>query len=559
MLRGWSTAILFLLLIPTQAFAQGRRVRLRVPEGYHDHESLDKRMESLIKARPKILSRQVIGKSRTGRPIYALLLSGRDVNVNHKPAMLVIGNMAGNEAAGGEAVLRIAEFVVVALDKEPAFKALMVKRAIWLIPRPNPDATELLFRVPVQVQRTTVTATDDDRDGDSDEDGPTDLNGDGWILPMRVPDSNGSLIFDKANQTLLRKAETRKGEQGRFRVILEGRDTDKDGKINEDGLGGTDLDRNFPIHWRAADKVQGAGPRPLSEPESKALADFLLAHRNISLVVHLHSNHHGALSAGKDPVPKSDRALYDALQKLYQDSGKSKTKPLDAFAIPDNKASSGTFQDFSYHGLGLMTWPARIWMQPPTVITKDEDKKVSASLRRQRQWLRFFKKRGSGYLDWKPLRHPTLGPVHIGGFTPFSLKTPPSDLLAAAVAPVLRFVLNGATLLPEIELIGQKVKKLASDVFELTFEIRNRGFLPTQTKRAVQVKRNSPTILLVNLGDGDRIIMGQSRMLLPDLNGGQSIKRSLIISSGGKGPVTLVIRSPKGGRTSLKVNLGKGV
>lgn len=557
-----STLLFFLsvgLGLCSNVYAQGPEVRLKVPKGYHDYDSLSKRIDKLIKARPKILSRQIIGKSRGGRPIEALLLSDREVDPGLKPALLVVGNMAGDEAAGGEAVLKIAEFVVAALDKEPAFKALMVKRAIWLIPRPNPDATELLFKAPLRQQRWTIAPFDKDRDGDKDEDPTDDLDGDGWILPMKVPDNNGLLVLDRANQSLSRPAETKNGELGRFRLLLEGKDNDKDGKINEDGLGGTDIDRNFPIHWRPAHLVPGAGSRPLSDPESKALADFLLKRKNIGLIIHLHSNQHGALTAGKDKIPKDDRSLYDALGKLYQESSKGTAKPLDAFHVPSGKPSSGTFQDFAYHGLGVITWPARIWQRAPEIISKPSDKKVSSELKRERQWYRFFKKKGFGYRDWKPFKHPSLGKVEIGGFTPFTVKTPPSDMLNAAISPVVRFVLNGATLLPEIELKGKKVSRLSGNVYKLTFEVKNRGFLPTQSSRAAEVKRNTPTVLVVSLGSGDKLVMGKSRIVLPQIKGGKSVERSLIIASSGKGSVYLVVRSEKGGTATLKVNLGKGV
>jgi hypothetical protein len=558
-LQAAAVGLLLLTLAAEPSLAQGREVRLKVPKGYHNYDFMKTRIETLVKARPKILSRKVIGKSRAGRNIEALLLSSRDVNPETKPAILVVGNLAGDEAAGGEAVLKIAEFIVAALDKEPAFKALMVKRAIWLIPRPNPDATELLFRLPVRAQRRTLSPIDDDRDGDSDEDHSNDINNDGWILPMRIPDNNGPLVLDKLSGLLLRKAEIKKGEQGQYRVLLEGQDDDQDGLVNEDEFGGVDLDRNFPIHWQAADKVLGAGHRPLCDPESRALANFLLAHKNIGLVVHMHTNNHGALTAGKDPIPKGDKELYAALLKLYQESSKSTQKPLDAFHVPAGQGSSGTFQDFSYHGLGIISWPARIWMQAPEIISDPGDKTVSPALRRERQWLRYFKKKGQGFIDWKPFQHPLLGQVQIGGFSPFSVKTPPSDLLNEAITPVVRFVLNGATLLPEIELKGEKVKKLSKNVYQLTVEIKNRGFLPTQSARAKAVKRNAPGVLTIRLGDGDRIIMGQSRMVLPDIAGGQSIKRSLVISSGGRGPVVLQVKSPKGGVATLKVSLGKGV
>ena len=52
---------------------------------------------------------------------------------------------------------------------------------------------------------------------------------------------------------------------------------------------GVDLNRNFPFHWRriAPPSRYASGPRPLSEPESRAVARFVLAVRpSVSIWFH---------------------------------------------------------------------------------------------------------------------------------------------------------------------------------------------------------------------------------------------------------------------------------
>ena len=66
----------------------------------------------------------------------------------------------------------------------------------------------------------------------------------------------------------------------------------KNRRQNIDGTYGVDLNRNFPIGFNKStittSNVYG-GPEPFSEPETKALRDFILAHSNITIALDYHS------------------------------------------------------------------------------------------------------------------------------------------------------------------------------------------------------------------------------------------------------------------------------
>jgi hypothetical protein len=400
--------------------------------GYHDATALRQRLRALAAARPDIVSIVEIGRSVEGRVIEALLLSDSSgPKAADKPALLVLGNLAGDEAAGGEAVLRIADFVVSAVEKEPAFRALVLKRSVWLIPRPNPDATERLFATPALIQREAIEPQDEDGDGELDEDGPDDLNGDGRISRMRVADEDGPWLPDESAPGLMRLARKNKGERGRYRLLDEGLDKDRDGKVNDDGLGGTDLDQNFPIEYLDRGSSPKAGSYALSAPESRAIAEFLIARPNIGLVIHTHCNAHGPLSSGLQAVPADDQESYELLRRLYKDSdraddGSPRPDPIEAFATPGGARLHGSFQDFAYHGLGIVAWPARLWQEPPGSWERPEDRDESPELKRARAWQRFFKEKG-GLDEWRAVVHPEFGAVELGGLRPFTLTTPPGS------------------------------------------------------------------------------------------------------------------------------------
>lgn len=66
----------------------------------------------------------------------------------------------------------------------------------------------------------------------------------------------------------------------------------KNRRQNADGTYGVDLNRNFPIGFNKStittSNVYG-GPEPFSEPETRALRDFVLAHPNITIALDYHS------------------------------------------------------------------------------------------------------------------------------------------------------------------------------------------------------------------------------------------------------------------------------
>ena len=156
----------------------------------------------------------------------------------------------------------------------------------------NPDGN-LLYLETAQTLRSTIRPTDNDRDGLLDEDPADDLDGDGVIRQMRVKVAMGkgdAVDRRRAIRSgrLMRRVGAGKGD---YLLLTEGYDNDGDGRVNEDGIGGLDLHRNYPENWRPETEETGrgytqggAGEYPLSEIETRAVVTFLLAHPNVSVV-----------------------------------------------------------------------------------------------------------------------------------------------------------------------------------------------------------------------------------------------------------------------------------
>ncbi len=69
-----------------------------------------------------------------------------------------------------------------------------------------------------------------------------------------------------------------------YRVLPEGTVEDWDGYTlrHEGPKHGLDLNRNFPASWRQEFEQLGAGPYPASEPEIRAVVDFITSHPNMT-------------------------------------------------------------------------------------------------------------------------------------------------------------------------------------------------------------------------------------------------------------------------------------
>ncbi|MBN2266053.1 MAG: hypothetical protein JW775_09600, partial [Candidatus Aminicenantes bacterium] len=251
---------------------------------YHDHAGLTKALQALASAGKATARLESIGKSLEGRDIWALEIAGPGgVPPAKRPALLVCAGFEGDHLVGSEIALAVARYLLDNAASAGAVKDGLTASTVYVVPRVNPDGAEGFFAAVKTGRRTNAAPRDDDNDGRVDEDGPEDLNGDGMITIMRVPKPGGEYMIDPDEPRLMKKADPKKGESGAFDLYSEGVDSDGDGFINEDPPGGVDLNRNFTHAY--AYYAPDAGPHMVSEPEARALMDWVLGRRNIAAIL----------------------------------------------------------------------------------------------------------------------------------------------------------------------------------------------------------------------------------------------------------------------------------
>jgi hypothetical protein len=251
---------------------------------YHSYAELSAEVKTLVDAHKDIARLESIGKTGQGRDIWIVTLAGRGgLQAKDRPGLFIGANLEADHLIGSEIALSVIADLLKGYPSDPDIKQRLDSTVFYIAPRLNPDGAEGMFAQVQAFRRGNLSPRDDDNDGRVDEDGPQDLNKDGLITAMRVKDPRGEYMTDPDEPRLVRKADPKKGETGAYKLYWEGADKDKDGFIAEDGPGGTDLNRNFAHDYPfyAAD----AGPHMISEPETRALMDWILAHRNVAAIL----------------------------------------------------------------------------------------------------------------------------------------------------------------------------------------------------------------------------------------------------------------------------------
>jgi hypothetical protein len=246
------------------------------------HATLEAELRALAAAHAGSATLVEIGRTAGGRRLWAIEIAAPGaMPPASRPGILLVANLAADQIAGSTLALGIARALLTSSDD--GVRRALADNVFYIVPRLDADGTEAIF-APVQApRRGNLTPFDDDNDGRLDEDPPEDLNGDGLITEMRVKDPAGPFAPAREDPRLMKRADPQQGETGGWAVYWEGVDSDGDGFINEDGVGGVELDRNFPHQYPAY--TPGAGRHRVSEEESRALLDYVLARRNIAAAV----------------------------------------------------------------------------------------------------------------------------------------------------------------------------------------------------------------------------------------------------------------------------------
>lgn len=478
---------------------------------YYDFVELEEAMRSLAEAHPKLASMVSMGKSVQGRDMWLLIINNPDTGPDTaKSAMWIDGNVHGNEVQAGETVLYTAWYLLEGYDEVPAITKLVDDYAFYLAPTVNPDGRAGWFRDPhsPHSNRTGLKPTDNDQDGLFDEDGPDDLDGDGHIGRMWRRDPNGTHKRNERDPRIFERVDPVPGPDGKIMrgewsmAGSEGIDNDGDGRINEDGQGGYDMNRNWPTDWKPDFVQRGAGTYPFSYPETRAVGDFIRAHPNIAAGQSYH-NAGGMILRGpgagyrENEYPRVDREVYDAI-------GSAGEEMLPHYRLmvihSDLYPVHGGFVNWLAEGLGIISYTNELWSDK-RILQNGATPDQEGTLRWQDRML--F---GQVFSDWTEVEHPKYGTVLVGGPTKFSGRTPPPFMLEEEAHRNFAFTMFHAQEMPKLRVNDVVVKDLGEGLWQVDLEIANDKLIPTRTSRAAQRGIGQPDILIFEPAENTELL-----------------------------------------------------
>ncbi|UZK66607.1 M14 family metallopeptidase [Sphingomonas sp. M1-B02] len=551
---------------------------------YHDYAEQTKMLQDMAAAYPGLTVLESAGKSYQKRDIWVLKITDKSTGApEDKPGIWVEGGVDSDEVTSVEATLATAHKLLTA--KDPETLELLRTRTFYIVPNVIPDTGELWHHSALRPDDSTQRPFDEDGDGLKDEDAPEDLNGDGQITQMRWIDATGPMALDERDPRLLRPRKA--GDKGPFyRTAFEGVDNDKDGKYNEDWLGGIDPNRNYPFFWNAKEQ-KGAGYFAGSESEIHALLNYNVEHPNIGTAVHFHTSGGVILYPFGVPevqMPASDMSLYKDLARQGLEvtgynlgttvidwrwpNGTDDRKPDQVWRnakgkiqvgtprtdvsmpsyIPGSYPAYGGSMDTTYPMFGILAYAVELYEMAPDLNDDGQVNDVDRLLQNDR------KLGGAAFARWSKYQHPTLGEVEIGGWTKTGWNNPLPPALAAETKKGVDFAYVLAKSTPLLSVGEVKVTPF-DGVYRVSAKVANLGQQPTELAIRKGQKGELPVTAWIELPQGATLVTSKGRQPLGPLDGHAEKSIEWVVKAPAGAEIVVGAQHPRAGKTRKAVRL----
>lgn len=496
-----------------------------------------------------------IASSRAGTPIEGLRFTASGSSpVLNKPAILVVANLDGRRPDASEVARKLAERLSAGGD---GAAALLEAATIYVIAEPNPDAAALAAATPLIESVATGTGRDNDRDGLVGEDPPADVDGDGLVTWMRVPDPDGTWLASPFDPRVNVEADAAHAERGKWKLVREGFDADGDGEASEDAAQDAEVNRNFPAGFEEHSAQGGlfAG----DEPEARGLMDFVLEHPELALVITLDDQDTlvSAPETTKDPATGGGfffgpRELPDG--KLLQSDADVLAelgRRFGEYAEDAPEAESmvpGSFQRWCYEQRGILTLDSALWVMPteaPEAAPDEAEAEVEeeameaveeapASQPTEEEGPDTWRKASDDvgrlewvdatgeawrFVDWHAFDHPQLGPVEIGGWAPYAKVRPPAEVVERVADEQWQLLTSLTEVLPRVEVASFTAEDLGKGLWRVEARIEDPALMPLVTRAAARARTATRARVELELPNKASVIAGQSPGFIRSLDG----------------------------------------
>lgn len=520
-------------------------------DDFYGHAALTAKLETL--AESPVIDIEAIGESPEGRELWCATVAGTGgPPADSRPALFVSANMHALEFAGSWTSLHLLDRLAEGYGEVPEISDLLDRRTFYVVPRVCPDGADFVLETRTRKCRSRFVDLDPEAVRDSNVVLPSDLTGDGKIHSMRWPVADGEQVVpeDEPRLTLPRTEEETDGTY--YRYTAEGIVANYDGGPVSDVDMRSDFNRNFPSgEWDPFDWI-GHGPYPLSEPETRAIGEFLLDHPNVVGVADLHTGNPAIFppqtAREDDPAHAEDADLIEHIGERGEEitdfpfiGGYYEASGDDPYTL------AGTFKDWAYERTGVPTYVVEQGKLINHLGLDTDDLEMDG-----REYARDWGEAMLDYhdadpdrdvfYDWKTVEHPQLGEVEVGGWDWVRYGNPPIAEMPGIAERVTDWLLEFAEWAPDVG-IETAAEPVDGDLHKVTATVRNRGRLPTNvTEQGHETIQDAAPLVTI---DGGRVVSGDERRLLDhlDARGGGEQCVWVVRSTDS---VTVTVESPRG-------------
>jgi len=523
---------------------------------------MSQKIDALAVKYPELCAVTSLTKTMGGKDIRLITIGTGDKE--SRPGVVVAGGVDGRYLIGRELALGFAE-EILNRSKEDSIRELLGKITFYVLPDLNPDASAQFFSEIKYERSINSRVTDDDKDFVFDEDPCEDMNKDGYITLIRIKDPAGNYIRSDEDGRVMVKADLSKGQTGNYLVYSEGTDNDKDGNYNEDGAGGVSFNRNFTYNYE--EFGINAGLYPISEPETRAVADFLYDRFNIFMVFTFGPQDNlgqpmkaadrpaGAQASSQNQPPEQgmmrrERGRITSIMKTDETVNKLVSDKYHTITglkgSPPAISEPGNFMEWAYFHYGRYSFSTPGWWFP---LEKGKNQEA--------EFLKFAEKNKLSdiFIPWTAVIHPDFPgkEAEVGGIRPFAVLNPPPDTINELISSHYRFISTIAAMHPELEFLDVSVEDTGENIFRLSLKVHNKGVFATNTEIGEPNIWTRVMRLAIEPSKGQTIISGLKVQRIERLQGDESAEFSWLIS--GKGPAAISAGAANVGMITTSVEL----
>lgn len=495
---------------------------------YYKYDELEKNLKYFSDKYPELCDLESICVTEENRNVYAMTITNKKTGAAlDKPAFHIDGNTHAGEVTGSMAAMHAIDVLLTGYGEDKVITKILDRMTIYVVPRISPDGAETYLTTPYSI-RSVNRVHNPENGGIRSE----DLDGDGVIRMMRIPTPYGAWKKDKDDSGIMAKRDPGDADGDFYDIYVEGNFEAFDGDENlkekkEDWS--LDFNRNYPYGWFPENRQAGAGKYPLSNPETKAMADWIIEHPNIGGVSTNHTSG-GIILYPPGTRPSTAVSEKDINQFIeIANMGKEELgyEPLniyDSFIADPANYDSGAFDDWCYQSQGIVAYTVELWdlakrVRVPLVWNARNKESAQDELKRFVACMKWVKENAPEYYeDWKPFHHETFGDVEIGGFNfKFSQQNPPESFLNGVLEQMTRFMIRFAQSMPRLTIDTLTSEKVSDDIYKVTAVVGNLGYLPTNlTEEAKKLNISKEVEVTIS---GGKVISGLEKTKIGNLEG----------------------------------------